>query len=145
MALHVSRTIDIQASRHAVWDALTVNELISEWFGDAAALDVRVGGRGTLSWDGYGEFAVIVDVLDERSTFAFRWTQEPGTEVSVGTATTVRFTLEDRPGGTHLTVTETGWEDLDGIDIRSAMKENTEGWIEELDELRDFLEKQDSV
>ena len=46
--------------------------------------------------------------------------------------------------GPPVTVRETGWEELDG-DVEAAMKENTGGWVSELDELVAFLEKQDSV
>ena len=56
----------------------------------------------------------------------------------------MRFTLDDQDGGTRLTVFETGWEEFQG-DVAAEMKSNTAGWVDELDELVAFLEKQVSA
>jgi uncharacterized protein YndB with AHSA1/START domain len=142
--LLVTRTVHIQAHRSAVWAAITEPELISEWFGDTAALDLRVGGTGAMGWNEFGEFRVIVEEIDEPNTFAFRWAREKNTDPTPGNSTLVRFTLVDVDGGMELTVRETGWEDFEG-DAATGMQENTKGWLTELDELVAFLEKQDSV
>jgi uncharacterized protein YndB with AHSA1/START domain len=142
--LIVTRTVHINAHRSAVWAAITTPELISEWFGDTAQLDLRIGGAGTMGWKDYGEFRVVVEEIDEPNAFAFRWAHDTDTEPVTGNSTLVRFTLADNNGATALTVSETGWEDNTG-DVAGRMKENTEGWLEELDELVAFLEKQDSA
>jgi uncharacterized protein YndB with AHSA1/START domain len=143
-ALSITRTVHIQASRAAVWAALTEPELISEWFGDTTSISLEVGGRGVFGWDEYGDHQFVVEEIDEPNAIAYRWAREPATEPTVGKSTLARFTLTERAGGTELTVVETGWEELDG-DIDAAMKGNQAGWLEELDELVAFLEKQDSV
>ena len=56
----------------------------------------------------------------------------------------MRFTLTDVGGGTELTVVETGWEEY-GDDATAFMQDNTQGWLAELDELKAFLEKEDSM
>jgi uncharacterized protein YndB with AHSA1/START domain len=142
--LFITRTVHIQAHRSAVWAALTEPALISEWFGDTAVLDLQVGGTGAMGWAEWGEFRLVVEEIDEPNTFAFRWARSKDTDPLSGNSTLVRFTLADRDGGTELTVRETGWDELAG-DAAAGMKENTEGWHEELDELVAFLEKQDSV
>jgi uncharacterized protein YndB with AHSA1/START domain len=142
--LLVTRTVHISAHRSAVWAAITEPELISEWFGDSAELDLRVGGTGRMSWSDYGEFRLIVEEIDEPNVFAFRWAREKDTDPKPGNSTLVRFLLSDKDGGTQLEVRETGWEEFEG-DIEAGMKDNTAGWVEELDELVAFLEKQDSV
>jgi uncharacterized protein YndB with AHSA1/START domain len=142
--LTVTRTLHIATHPSAVWAALTQAELISEWFGDTAAIDLRVGGRGVMGWDKDGAFAFIIDELDEPNTFAFRWAHESGEDPVLDKSTLVRFSLIETAGGTELTVVETGWEQF-GRDSDRFMKQNTGGWLEELDELKDFLEKQDSV
>ena len=141
--LVVTRTLHIAAHPSAVWAALTEPELISEWFGDTASLDLRVGGSGTFGWKEWGDFGILVDEIDEPNTFAFRWAREPGQDPVIGNSTLCRFTLVASAGGTELTVVETGWEEVGG-DTEALMKGNQDGWLEELDELRDFLEKQDS-
>jgi uncharacterized protein YndB with AHSA1/START domain len=142
--LIVTRTVHIQATRSAVWAALTQPELISEWFGDETELDLRVGGKGVLSWDDWGSFRLVIEEVDEPLSLAYRWAREPDADPEPGASTLVRFSLENRVGGVDLTVLETGWDTLEG-DVQAAMKGNQEGWLEELDELVAFLEKQDSA
>ena len=142
--LIVTRTVHISAHRSAVWAAITEPELISEWFGDTAQLDLRVGGAGVMGWTKWGEFRIVVEEIDEPNAFAFRWAREKDVDPVRGNSTLVRFTLDDQDGGTRLTVLETGWEEFEG-DVAAEMKSNTAGWVDELDELVAFLEKQDSA
>jgi uncharacterized protein YndB with AHSA1/START domain len=142
--LLVTRTVHINAHRSAVWAAITEPELVSEWFGDTAAIDLRVGAPGRLGWSDFGEFRIVVEEIDEPNAFAFRWAREKDTDPRPGNSTLVRFLLTDKDGGTELTVRETGWEEYEG-DVEAAMKDNTGGWVSELDELVAFLDKQDSV
>jgi uncharacterized protein YndB with AHSA1/START domain len=142
--LIVTRTVHINAHRSVVWAAITEPELISEWFGDTAELDLQVSGTGAMGWNEWGTFRLVVEEIDEPNAFAFRWARDKDADPSKGNSTLVRFTLAEKDGGTQLTVLETGWEEYEG-DIAAGMKENTEGWVEELDELVAFLEKQDSA
>jgi uncharacterized protein YndB with AHSA1/START domain len=142
--LTVTRTLHIAAHPSAVWAALTEAELISEWFGNSTTIDLRVGGTGVLTWDDWGSYGFVVEELDEPNTFAYRWVRKPDTDPLTEPTTHVRFTLTPKDGGTELTVVETGWEQF-GAEADGMMRENTEGWLEELDELQAFLEKQDSV
>lgn len=140
----VTRTIHIAAHRSAVWAALTQAELISEWFGDDAHIDLRVGGDGDMNFEGYGMARFIVEEVDEPNTFAYRWPHGADQDPHVNPTTLVRFTLEDAEGGTSLTVVETGWETF-GDDAAQFSEDNNGGWASELAELKDFLERQDSV
>ncbi|MDQ1547595.1 MAG: hypothetical protein QOH69_2499 [Actinomycetota bacterium] len=142
--LNVTRTVHINAHRSAVWAAITEPELISEWFGDTAELDLRVGGAGVMGWSEWGNFRFVVEEIDEPNAFAFRWARDTDADPVKGNSTLVRFVLDDQDGGTRLTVLETGWEEFEG-DVATGMKENSAGWIAELDELVAFLDKQDSA
>lgn len=141
----ISHTIHIQASRSHVWDALTQPELVAQWFGDDAQFTLAVGAVGSLTFEGYGTFRIVIEEIDPQSAFAFRWARTVDTDPTEGHATRVRFALDDENGGTRLVVVQDGWASLDSIyDVPAAMKDNLGGWIEELDELRADLEKQDS-
>ena len=142
--LTVTRTLHIAAHPSAVWAALTQAELISEWFGDKTTIDLRVGGVGAFSWDQWGDHGFVVEEIDEPHVFAFRWAHTAGDDATTDPATLVRFTLAPQGGGTELTVVETGWEQF-GDDATKFAGENTAGWLEELDELKAFLEKEDSM
>ena len=145
--LEVSDSIHIQADRARVWSGLTDPALLDSWFGERNEVDLRTGGRMAFEWEQHGRFAAVIDELDEGRALGFRWASVPDAEPRVGNSTRVRFTLEDAEGGTQLTVRETGWEtlDADAQEVEQAMRENTAGWREELEELAALLERQDSL
>lgn len=142
--LSIVRTVHIRASRASVWEAISQPELISEWFGDETDLTLSPGASGSMTWNDYGTFRLVVEEVDEPNALAIRWAREVDVDPGETNSTVFRFTLADREHGVDLTVTETGWEKLEG-DVAKAIQGNTDGWREELDELVVFLEKQDSV
>jgi uncharacterized protein YndB with AHSA1/START domain len=141
----VTKTVHIAALRRAVWEALTVPELIGEWLGETAELDPRVGGLGTIGWGSRGQSNLRVVAIEEPSTFAFDWAHESIGERAFGDASTrVRFTLDPHDGGTRVTVTETGWERF-GPDATDEVAGHGRFWADELAQLEAFLVRQDSV
>ena len=145
--LEVSDSIHIQADRARVWSGLTDPALLDSWFGERNEVDLRPGGRMVFEWEEHGRFAALLEEVDEGRALAFRWASVPDAEPRVGNSTVVRFLLEDAHGGVRLTVRETGWETLDADDdeVEQAMRENTDGWHAELEELAALLERQDSL
>ncbi|MEZ0446350.1 SRPBCC domain-containing protein [Cellulomonas sp. ICMP 17802] len=138
----VSRTVHVRATPARVWAALTRDDLITRWFGTMASLpDLRVGGEGTFGFEGYGEFPVRIEELDEPVVFAFRW-GTPAEPIRPDNSTLVRFTLVADGDATVLSVVESGF-DLLGRDPFEAMSSNRQGWTEELDELVAYLEGAD--
>ena len=145
--LEVSDSIHIQADRARVWSGLTDPALLDSWFGERNELELRPGGHMVFEWEEQGRYSAVLEEVEEGSALAFRWASMPDTEPRVGNSTVVRFTLEDHSSGTLLTVRETGWETLDADEneVEQTMRENTEGWRSELEELAALLERQDSL
>lgn len=142
--LSVSRTVHVLSPREAVWDAITVPERISQWFGDDATLPaLAIGTAGTLHWNEEGDFAFVVTAIVDGYLFEFRWAKDPDTPVRDDTATTVRFTLADSPAGTVITVVESGFGALAGDDASRLehLRGNREGWEVEIDQLVALLEE----
>lgn len=138
----VSRTVVVNASRAAVWRALTDPEHIAEWFGQTARIDaLEVGARGSFGWPEHGEFPMEVTEVDEPNHFAYRWNPQ-SCEFDFGRATEVRFALVTEGATTVLTVVETGFDRLgdDEEARRGYLDGNREGWDDELDELVVYLE-----
>ncbi|MFC9786162.1 SRPBCC family protein [Rhodococcus sp. NPDC127528] len=138
----VSRTVVVNATRAAVWRALTDPEHIAKWFGQTATLDaLEVGARGTFGWPDHGVFPMVVTEVDEPNHFAYRWYQQAG-EFDVDRATEARFTLVEEGATTVLTVVETGFDRIsDDEEVRrSGLDGNRQGWDAELDELVEYLE-----
>jgi len=147
-AFAVRRTVTIAASPEKVWAAITEPQHLVRWFGQRAELpELAVGARGMLGFDGYGDFPLRIEELDPPHTIAYRWSNDNATppadldasdEVVFARSTVVRFTLEQAPKGTSLTVVETGFDTL--TDPAAAMASNRSGWTDEIDELVAYLE-----
>lgn len=89
---------------------------------------MRPGGEGVFRW-GEIEVRVTVETVDPR----YRW--EPSQTPAGGPTTFVEFRLEEIPGGTRLTLAESGFAGL----LPAARQENEYGWDDELGHLREFL------
>lgn len=143
-AFTVRRTITIAAPIEKVWAAITDAEHIARWFGQAAVLDeVAVGARGVFSFEGYGDFPVLIEDLDPPRMIAYRWGNDNARAVNPDHvdpdhSTVFRFTLESLRDGTRLTVVESGFDTL--ADPVASMEDNRGGWDSELDELVAYLE-----
>lgn len=130
----IERQMTFEVPREEVWAAITEPGQLARWFGSHAELDLRPGGEGAFRWDELDvTTAIAVEAVEPLERFAYRWEPSGGSEG--GPTTLVEFTLEEIPGGTRLTLVESGFaafppESRDG---------NERGWDEELAELRDLL------
>lgn len=135
----IERTLLLRAPRSRVWRALTDSREFGAWFGVTATSTfapgahvrehVQIGGYEHLMWD-----VVIEEMIPERR-FSWRW--HPGSEPPAPNepATLVVFDLEDAPGGTLVTVTETGFDGLPASRYDKAFRENSDGWREQMGSL----------
>jgi uncharacterized protein YndB with AHSA1/START domain len=128
----IERTMTFQVPREDVWAAITEPDQISKWFPNEAELDLRPGGDGVFRW-GETEVRVTVESVEPPSLFAYRW--HPGGRTPTEATTLVEFRLEEIPGGTRLTLAESGFMRL----LPESWQENEYGWDEELGHLREFL------
>lgn len=130
----IERTMEFDASPERVWRAITDPAELSQWFGDDTRLHLEPGGDGAMIWDQHGSFAVRVEVVDPPHRFAWRWVHEPDVDFDDAPSTLVEWTLSPRDGGgTILRLRESGFR----TDLHQ--QQNSEGWVEELGELRAFL------
>ncbi|WP_236778877.1 SRPBCC family protein [Agromyces seonyuensis] len=140
----VRRSIDIAAGIDRVWAAVTQPDLIAQWFGDRCRLDsLEVGAGGAFGWDDAGDFPFRIEEFDPPRAIAYRWSNAVAgaldpLQVVDAHSTLFRFTLEERPGGTRLTVVETGFESHERPD--AVVEDHRQGWTSELDELVALVE-----
>ena len=98
--MEVEREIVLDAPPEEVWEALTDQERLEEWFANDVEFDLERGG--TFRWDdGEVRHAVVEEVEAERR-LAIRWWDPAWPDESE-----VTFTLVAVPAGTRLVVTET--------------------------------------
>jgi uncharacterized protein YndB with AHSA1/START domain len=145
----VRRTIAIAAPIEKVWAAITEAEHIARWFGQSAVLDeVAVGAGGVFSFEGYGDFPVLIEELDPPRVIAYRWSNDDARrvhsdqvrsdQVDPDHSTVFRFTLEPLASGTQLTVVETGFDTTS--DPAFNLESHRGGWDAGLDALVAYLE-----
>lgn len=141
--LTVRRTIRIAAPIEKVWSAVTEPEHISRWFGQAALDGTGPGARGTLSWPERGAVPIRIEAVDPPRTVSYRWSNDDMSghlpeQVDDEHSTVFTFTLEPVPGGTQLTVVETGFETTS--DPAGNLESHRNGWDSELDALVALVE-----
>jgi uncharacterized protein YndB with AHSA1/START domain len=76
-------------------------------------------------------FEIDVERVEPRRRLSFRWhpyAMDPGVDYSKEAATLVTFELEEVPGGTQLTITESGFDALPPARRAEAFKANERGW-----------------
>jgi len=139
----VERQLVIPVARQRVWDAITNPVQIAQWFCQDAALTLEPGAPILFTWEQHGSTRGRVEAGEPPARFAFRWVPiadpDPSIPFDQTPSTLVEFFLEETPEGTRLTVRESGFSNLPEADRERALRDNTEGWIEETTHLLDFL------
>jgi uncharacterized protein YndB with AHSA1/START domain len=134
----IERTIRVDRPQQQVWDAITTAEGLGTWFGNAAEVDLRVGGLAVLTWNEGGRAELRIQRLEPISVFGYTWGMN-GLPEEDPRRTYVEFTLSADADGTSLTVVESGFAQLDGEAHAHAFEGNTTGWGNELGELVTYL------
>jgi uncharacterized protein YndB with AHSA1/START domain len=98
--VEVEREVQLDAPAAEVWEALTEEERLQEWFANDVEFDLDRGG--IFRWDDGEVRHAVVEEVDVGRRLAIRWWDPAGPEESE-----VTFTLEEIPAGTRLVVTET--------------------------------------
>lgn len=135
----LERRIDVAAPRDRVWAAFTEPAELLRWFPThEAQVDLRTGGAMRFVWRDDADEAVIEHIAPPER-LVFRWRPEG----SDRPYTTVSIVLRELPGGrTEVTLTESGFATLPTEIRGQAYEGTTEGWSEELEELRVYLEQE---
>lgn len=131
----IERTLVLRASPARVWQAITDPQELARWFPQEAEWDLRPGGTGVFSWEGYGDFPIRVEAVDPPRYLAWRWGLEAETDPDATDAVTlVEWWVEPHDdGGTTLRIRESGFR------TETHRSENETGWTEELAELVSLL------
>ena len=137
----ISRDVLIGAPPERVWAIVTEPRHVARWFSDEAEIDLRPGGAMLLTWHGHGVYRGRVEAVEPPRRFAFRWLRREDNEPGEGTSTFVEFLLEPEGSGTRLRVVESGFDRLDWPEQERARYagENSEGWVYELGQLREYV------
>jgi uncharacterized protein YndB with AHSA1/START domain len=136
----IERHVMLKAPISRVWRALSNAEEFGKWFGLVlAGKTMKVGEtlEGPVTYPGYEHVIVRMKIerMEPERSLAWRWhpaANDPNKDYSSEPMTLVVFELKEVPGGTRLTVVESG---LDSIPIERrahVFRLNTEGWDEQM-------------
>lgn len=142
----IERHIDLKASPARVWKALTDHKEFGQWFGCQFEGPFVVGKviPGKLSFPGFEHMQWAIDVkkMEPERAFAFTWhpyPADPSIDYTKEKPTLVEFKLEASGSGTHLVVTESGFEKIPANRRLEAFRMNEEGWIEQLENVAKYV------
>ncbi|MGN9837102.1 SRPBCC domain-containing protein [Nonomuraea sp. H19] len=146
----IEREILIEAPVEVVWGAVTEPGQLSSWFTDAAEIDVREGGKGTLTWAGRATVRpatadITVVAVEPPHRFSFRWAYPDGAQPRAGNSVLVEFTFAQEGEGTRLRVTESGLSEMDWTEEQQATyaQEHINGWKKHLADLTAYASAKD--
>lgn len=142
----IEKHVLLSASRARVWQALSDAREFGEWFGvrfdgpfvagaplRGVIVPTKADAEVARAQEPYRgmPFEITVVRIEPQRLFSFRWhpyAVEPGVDYSNEPTTLIEFTLEEKPDGVLLTVTESGF---DGIPLErraKAFTANEGGW-----------------
>jgi uncharacterized protein YndB with AHSA1/START domain len=142
----IERQLTLDVPRSRVWHAITDVAQFSAWFGVLLsapfAPGAEVSGQLKIRNDEHVTLRIWIETMEPERFFSFRWHPyaiEPGVDYSAEPTTLVSFTLEDEPGGTRLTIVESGFDAIPESRRAKAFSMNSRGWDGEVENLRKFL------
>jgi uncharacterized protein YndB with AHSA1/START domain len=135
MVDRIEKRIELKAPVSRVWRALTDHREFGAWFRVALEGPFIAGQqvRGRITWPGAEHLTMTVTVqrMEPERLFSFTWHPyaiDPAVDYSSEPVTLVEFTLEAIPGGTLLTVVESGFAALPAHRRDEAFRMNDQGW-----------------
>jgi uncharacterized protein YndB with AHSA1/START domain len=135
----IERSVELAHPPSRVWAALTTANGLAAWFGRQAAIDLRLGGGGQMTFASGLTVQMRVERVEEPRVFAFTW-RIPELPDDDPRRTYVEFTLEPLGAGTRLRVVEAGFAQLPDELRREAYDGHAEGWTGEIAELVAYLD-----
>lgn len=142
----IEKQIHLEASRSRVWRAVTDAKEFGAWFRCAFEGTFEPGKsiRGQILYPGYEHLTIELHVerMDAESVFSFRWhphATDPKVDYSHEPTTLCEFRLEEKDGGTLLTLTESGFDGIPADRRATAFRANAGGWEEQLKNIAKHL------
>lgn len=146
----IEKHVLLKAPLERVWRAISDAEEFGSWFGmrfdGPFVAGEPLGGRIVPTtadaevaemqrpYEGI-RFEILVDRIEPMRRFSFRWhpgAVDPAIDYAKEPTTLVAFELEEAPGGTRLTITESGFDKVPIERRAQAFEGNEGGWEAQL-------------
>lgn len=146
MADRIEKVVELKAPRARVWRAISDHVEFGQWFRVALQGPFVAGRpvRGRVLHPGYEHLTWTAEVaaIEPEGYFSFRWhpfAVDPEQDYSGEPMTLVEFTLAEIPGGTRLTITESGFDRLPPHRRAESFPRNSEGWSIQSENIAKYL------
>jgi uncharacterized protein YndB with AHSA1/START domain len=143
MSNHIEKKIELKAPVSKVWQALTDHREFGTWFRVKLEGPFMPGqvARGQITHPGYEHVVwhATVVKMEPEHYFSFTWhpyAVDPAVDYSRETPTLVEFRLEKSGEGTHLTVTESGFDKVPAHRRAEAFRMDDMGWTAQVENIR---------
>ena len=142
----IEKSVVLRAPRAKVWHALTDAQALGKWFGLKLDGPITAGARlkGQVTHKGYEHITleIVVERMETERLFSWRWHPHPidsNSDYAQEPMTTVVFELADDPGGTRLTVVESGFDSIPLARRMKAYRGNEQGWGQQMEAIARYV------
>lgn len=141
----IEKQVVLRAPRSRVWQALTEADEFGQWFGVKLTGPFRPGSPvvGQVTQPGYEHipFNLTIECMEPERVLAWRWHVliDPDSGRVSEPTTLVEFRLADVPGGTLVTVTESGFDRMPAEYRDIAYRGNEGGWSQQVMAIEHYL------
>ena len=137
----IHKEILLKAAPARVWQAISNAQQFGTWFGVELHGEFVAGAtvRGKVSYQG-NEIVIQMQVerVEAERLLAFRWhpyAVDPAMDYAQEPTTLVELAIAAAPGGTRLTVTESGFDRIPEERRAKAFEMNGSGWVQQLENI----------
>ena len=141
----IERTIELPVTRQRAWDAITTPQQISQWFHGLWEFELTPGAPIHFDFGDWGIHRGRVEAVEPMDRVIYLWTHEgkdwdTATPIDDVPNTLMEFRLADTRNGTRLTVVESGFASLPDDIRENSLRNNTQGWDEQMGNIQKFFE-----
>ena len=144
----IEKHVEIAAPISRVWQALTDSRQFGEWFLVKMEGPFVAGGpvAGQITHPGYEHLRmkIVVKAIEPETLFSFTWhpyALDPKVDYEQEESTLIEFRLQATPGGTSLTVTESGFDKIPAQRRAEAFLRNDNGWAQQMKNIQAYVNK----
>jgi uncharacterized protein YndB with AHSA1/START domain len=158
MSDRIQKVVTLKAPRERVWRAISDAQQFGTWFGVEFDGPFVAGAhvRGTMTptkvdadvakmqepYRGRA-FDWTVDRIEPMQMIAFRWhpfALDPNVDYSAEPTTLIEMVLDEVAGGTKLTITESGFDNIPLARRAQAFAANDGGWTKQIELIAKYLD-----
>ncbi|PTY04455.1 vanillate O-demethylase oxidoreductase VanB [Verrucomicrobia bacterium LW23] len=145
---HIVKSVLLRAPRSRVWRAVSDYKEFGTWFNARLHAPFVEGTTvtGNVLYPGYEhvKLQLVVERVRPEDFMSFRWhpyPKDPERDYSAEPMTLVEFALRQEGPDTHLTVTESGFDQLPPDRRDEAFRMNEGGWEGQLENITEYVDK----